>query len=130
MRPWQALIENVASAPISDIEFQDVEELGFAAGHLVRQFSRLYYRASDEKDYLQHRVMTFGSDLTPEVIYRRALGKLPEYAMRVKANLSEDFRQRLGVWLSTYPQMKVQVKKNSDEFMAAFWAGYMLGRSE
>jgi hypothetical protein len=70
------------------------EEMGFAAGYLVRQFSRQYYRAADEKDYLQHRVMTFGSDLTPDVIYRRALGKLPEYAVRVKARLSEDFRQR------------------------------------
>ena len=130
MRPWQTLLETISNAPVDAIQFQDVEELGFAAGYLVRQFSRQYYRASDEKDYLQHRVMTFGSDLTPDVIYRRALGKLPEYAMRVKAHLSEDFRQRLGVWLSTYPQMKIQVKKNTDEFMAAFWAGYMLGRVE
>ena len=130
MRPWQTLLETIGSAPVKDIEFQDTEELGFAAGYLVRQFSRQYYRASDEKDYLQHRVMTFGSDLTPDIIYRRALGKLPEYAIRVKANLSEDFRQRLGVWLNAYPQMKMQVKKNSDEFMAAFWSGYMLGRVE
>lgn len=129
MRPWQTLLETVSTAPINEIQFQDIEELGFAAGYLVRQFSRQYYRAADEKDYLQHRVMTFGSDLTPDVIYRRALGKLPEYAMRVKAHLSEDFRQRLGVWLSTYPQMKDEAKKHSDEFMAAFWAGYMLGRS-
>ena len=130
MRPWQALVENISTAPVTTIEFQNVEELGFAAGYLVRQFSRQYYRASDEKDYLQHRVMTFGSDLTPDVIYRRALGKLPEYAMRVKANLSEDFRQRIGVWLSAYPVMKTEAKKRTDEFMAAFWAGYMLGRVE
>jgi hypothetical protein len=26
--------------------------------------------------------------------------------------------------------MKAQVKKHADEFMAAFWAGYMLGRIE
>lgn len=130
MRPWRTLLDTIASAPVSDIEFEDVEELGFAAGYLVRQFSRQYYRAANEKDYLQHRVMTFGSDLTPDVIYRRALGRLPEYAARVKANLSEDFRQRLGVWLSSYPQMQAQVKRQKDEFMAAFWAGYNLGRSE
>lgn len=130
MRSWQALVENIGTAPVTTIEFQSVEELGFAAGYLVRQFSRQYYRASDEKDYLQHRVMTFGSDLTPDVIYRRALGKLPEYAMRIKANFSEDFRQRLGVWLSAYPMMKTEAKKRADEFMAAFWAGYMLGRVE
>lgn len=129
MRPWQTLVENISTAPLQDIQFQDIEELGFAAGYLVRQFSRQYY-AIEGKDYLQHRVMTFGSDLTPDVIYRRALGRLPEYATRVDARLSEEFRGRLGVWLSNYPTMKVGVKKNSDEFMAAFWAGYMLGKVE
>jgi hypothetical protein len=130
MRPWQELVKNISSTSVHEMTFQDVEEVGFAAGYLVRQFSRQYFRAANEKDYLQHRVMTFGSDLTPDVIYRRALGKLPEYAMRVNAHLSEDFRQRLGVWLSAYPSMKSDVKKHSDEFMAAFWAGYMLGRVE
>ena len=129
MRPWQALVENISSTPLQDIQFQDIEELGFAAGYLVRQFSRQYY-AIEGKDYLQHRVMTFGSDLIPDAIYRRALGRLPEYATRIKAGLSEDFRGRLGVWLSNYPIMKDKVKKNSDEFMAAFWAGYMLGKVE
>lgn len=130
MRPWQELVQNISNNPIQEVRFDDVEELGFAAGYLVRQFARQYYRAAHEKDYLQHRVMTFGSDLTPDVIHRRALGKLPEYAMRVNARLSEDFRQRLGVWLSAYPAMKNEVEKRSDEFMAAFWAGYMLGRTE
>ncbi len=129
MRPWQDLVHNIGEAPIKEIGFQNAEELGFAAGYLVRRFASLYYRKTDEKDYLQHRVMTFGSDLKPEVIHRRALGKLPEYAMRVRElHLSEDFRQRLGVWLSAYPSMKSEVNKQSDEFMAAFWAGYMLGR--
>lgn len=130
MRPWQTLVENISNTPLQDIQFQDVEELGFSAGCLIRRFSAQYYMAADEKDYLQHRVMTFGSDLTPDVIYRRALGKLPEYAARVDAHLNDDFRQRLGIWLSSYPAMKDKVKKNSDEFMAAFWAGYMLGKVE
>jgi hypothetical protein len=129
MRSWQDLVHNIGQAPVQEIDFQDTEELGFAAGYLVRRFANQYWAATDEKDYLTHRVMTFGSDLKPEVIYRRALGKLPEYAMRVKdIHLSEDFRQRLGVWLSAYPSMKSEINKQSDEFMAAFWAGYMLGR--
>jgi hypothetical protein len=74
--------------------------------------------------------MTFGSDLKPEVVYRKALGRLPEYAMRVDAHLSEDFRRRLGVWLSAYPHMKAEVTKHPDEFIAAFWAGYMLWKVE
>jgi len=129
MRPWQDLLRNIGEAPIQEIDFQDIEELGFAAGYLVRRFADQYRYKTDKKDYLQHRVMTFGSDLKPEVIYRRALGKLPEYAMRVKdLHLSDDFRQRLGVWLGAYPSMKTGVNKQPDEFMAAFWAGYMLGR--
>jgi hypothetical protein len=129
MRPWQDLVHNIGQAPVQEIDFQDAEELGFAAGYLVRRFASQYWAATDEKDYLKHRIMTFGSDLKPEVIYRRALGKLPEYAMRIRdIHLGEDFRQRLGVWLSAYPTMKLEVNKQSDEFMAAFWAGYMLGR--
>lgn len=134
MRPWQDLVHNIGEAPVQEIDFQDTEELGFAAGYLVRRFATQYYAKTDNKDYLQHRVMTFGSDLKPETIYQRALGKLPEYAMRVKINLYEnprlgtDFGERLGVWLSAYPSMKTEVNKQSDEFMAAFWAGYWLGR--
>lgn len=128
MRPWQDLIHNISEAPVQEIQFEDTEELGFAAGYLVRRFANQYYAATNQKDYLQHRVMTFGSDLKPEMIYLRALGKLREYAPRVGAHLSEDFEQRIAVWLSAYPRMKDKVGKQSNEFMAAFWAGYMLGR--
>lgn len=128
MRPWQDLVHNIGQAPIQEIDFQDTEELGFAAGYLVRRFANQYYAATNQKDYLQHRVMTFGSDLKPETIYLRALGKLREYAPRVGAHLSEDFEQRVAVWLSAYPRKKHEVSKQSNEFMAAFWAGYMLGK--
>ena len=128
MRPWQDLVHNIGQAPIQEVDFQDTEELGFAAGYLVRRFANQYYAATNQKDYLQHRVMTFGSDLKPETIYLRALGKLREYAPRVGAHLSEDFEQRVAVWLSAYPRMKDEVGKQSNEFMAAFWSGYMLGR--
>lgn len=130
MRPWQELLANISKSPVKEIEFRDAEELGFAAGYLVRRFSRQYYAATDSKDYLQHRVMTFGSDLMPEVIYKRAIGKLPEYSMRVGTRINEDYRQRIGVWLSEYPRMKDKVRRQSDEFMAAFWSGYMLGGIE
>lgn len=130
MRPWQELIANISKSPVKEIEFRDAEELGFAAGYLVRRFSRQYYAATDNKDYLQHRIMTFGSDLTPEVVYKRAIGKLPEYSMRVGTHISKDYRQRTGVWLSEYPRMKDKVRRQSDEFMAAFWSGYMLGGIE
>ena len=128
MRTWQELVANISTSSIPDIQFHDVEEYGFAAGYLVRQFANQYYAATDKKDFLQHRVMSFGSSLTPETIHHKALAKLPEYAQRIRTRLSEDFEQRVGVWVSSYPQWRSDIKKQDDDFMAAFWAGYMLGR--
>ena len=128
MRTWQELVDNIGASPIPDIQFNDVEEYGFAAGYLVRQFANQYYAATDKKDFLQHRVMSFGSSLTPEAIHHKALSKLPEYAQRIRTRLNEDFEQRVGVWVSSYPQWRDDVKKRGDDFMAAFWAGYMLGK--
>ena len=148
MRPWEELIENFGEAPISSMEFRNVEEFGFAAGHFVKRFSHQYYRAtgggkqsstdgeapneqkSQGKDYLKHRVMTFGSSLTPDAVYTKALGKMRDFAFRVDTNLNPDFEQRVGIWLATYPNMKKEIRKQPDDFMAAFWAGYMLGKAK
>ena len=148
MRPWEELVKNYNEAPISDMEFRDVEEFGFAAGYFVKRFSHQYYRAtggkrqdstdgdtaseqsqkSQGKDYLKHRVMTFGSSLTPDAVYTKALGKMRDFAFRVNTNLNPDFEQRVGIWLATYPNIKEDIRRRPDDFMAAFWAGYMLGK--
>ncbi len=149
MRSWQELVKNFGEASVSEMEFKDVEEFGFAAGHLVKRFSNQYFNAtggkkqdriddnntsgnqsqkSQGKDYLQHRVMTFGSNLTPDAVYKKALGKMRDFAFRVDTHLNSDFEKRVGIWLATYPNMRQKVRRQSDDFMAAFWAGYMLGK--
>jgi len=77
MRDWKELHEVMNKRPSAEFKFNDVEEIGFAAGYVVRLFARQYWYATktgkEGKDYIKHRVMTFGSKLTPDVIFKRAL---------------------------------------------------------
>lgn len=135
MRPWQELQQSLVTTPIRELQFNDIEELGFACGHVVRQFSRWYWHRTKVgergKDFLKDRVMTFGSSLTPDVIWQRALSRFEEYAMKVspgeqKDRLGNKFRQRYGLVLAEYSRLRTDVNRNRDGFMAAFWAGYAL----
>ncbi|HXL05176.1 MAG TPA: hypothetical protein PLH34_10305 [Bacillota bacterium] len=130
MRDWRTLLDMMAKEPPTDMCFENVEELGFGCGYLTGVFSRQYWVASKSgdkgKDYLKHRVMTFGTDLTPDVLYRRGLGRMEEVSRRVDMHLSEDFRIRLGIVLAEYSRMEDQVMSNRHGFMAAFWSGYNL----
>lgn len=133
MRPWRELLEMIDKKPPGEMRFQSVAELGFGCGALIRGFSVWYWKATKVgdkgKDYLKQRVLTFGADLSPEVIWRVALGKLCDVAARYeteKRRLGRAFRERLGVLLTEFEQQGEQVKSKRDEFMTAFWAGYCL----
>jgi len=130
MRPWQEIQRFLTETPVAELTFDNVDELGFACGHLTRQFSRQYWshtKTGDQgKDFLTHRVMSFGSSLTPHTLWRRALSRFDEYALKLKMNLPQDFRRRNAVVLMEYARMEEEVKKQQDRFMAAFWAGYAL----
>ena len=130
MRDWRTLLGMMSKEPSIDICFENVEELGFGCGYLTGTFSRQYWAATKSgdkgRDYLKHRVMTFGTDLTPDVLYRRGLGRMEEVSRRVDMHLSEDFRIRLGIVLAEYSRMEDQVMGNRHGFMAAFWSGYNL----
>ena len=109
------------------LHLESPAELGFACGAVLRQFTRQYYAITDKKDYLKQRVMTFGSDLTPETVWKRGLIQMFEVAPRYeKLRLSDDFRQRVGGVLSEYDRLRQEVQKSKDEFMASFWSGYSL----
>jgi hypothetical protein len=119
--------------PPSEITTQTVAELGFCAGALIRRFAVWYWKATkvgtEGKDYLHHRVLTFGADLTPEVVWRIGLGKMCDAAARYendKRQLGRTFRERLGVVLTEFDRLREQVRGERDEFMTAFWAGYCL----
>ncbi|QIA27434.1 hypothetical protein DYI95_007725 [Thermaerobacter sp. PB12/4term] len=126
IRPWQELQAELRSIPPQELDLQDVEELGFAIGDLTRQFSRQYYAATRGKEFLKHRVMTFGTNLTPEAIITRALTRFPEYAARLNMALSERFRHLNGVLLVKAQQARREVQAQPDRFLAGFWAGYLL----
>ena len=126
MRPWKKLLQVIFQHPVDQVQLESSAELGFACGAVMRQFSRQYF-AVTEKDYLKQRVLTFGSDLTPEKVWRQGLKQIFEVAPRYEnLNLGEDFPQRLGVVLTEYDRLKQETEKNRDEFMASFWAGHSL----
>jgi hypothetical protein len=135
MRPWRKLLEMLEKQPPTEMTFdpENVAELGFACGALIRRFSAWYWRATkvgrEGKDYLKHRVLTFGTDLSPAVVWRVGLGKLCDVAARYETKdrrLGRTFRERLGILLTELEQRKEKVKACPDEFMTAFWAGYCL----
>ncbi|MBC7188064.1 MAG: hypothetical protein H5U38_13650 [Calditrichaeota bacterium] len=126
MRDWKELLTMLEEQPVTDISFASAAELGFGCGALLRQFGRWYYTATG-KDLLKHRVMTYGTDLTPELVWKKGLAKLFEVEARYPAiKVSSDFRQRVGAALVALEQMQEQVKREREAFMSAFWAGYTL----
>jgi len=126
MRSWKEL-QAMLAGNAHEVHFEDVEELGFASGHLTRQFSRWYYKQTG-KDFLRHRVMVFGSDLTPELVWQRALSKFGEYRAKLwrEGSLPQWFERLLGLVLMEYSHRREEIRRERDAFMAAFWAGYSL----
>ncbi|MFY9272307.1 MAG: hypothetical protein WAO37_04805 [Thermacetogeniaceae bacterium] len=122
---WQELMDRISSCNPEELSFNSPEELGFAAGYILARFGSQYYAVAG-KNFLRHRVMTFGSNLTPETIWRRALSRFQEYALKLDMGLNPDFRKRAAVIECEYRRLRDDVQKNKDEFMGAFWSGYML----
>ncbi|QGP92355.1 CRISPR-associated protein [Neomoorella glycerini] len=133
MASWREMIDKISTTKIEELSINDVEELGFAAGYLLGQFKSWYWRATGGqnggKDFIKHRIMSFGSTLTPDVIWRRGLSRVQEYALKLNIPLSDDFRHRVGVVESEYRRKKEEVNAKKDEFIGAFWSGYVLANT-
>lgn len=131
VRTWQEL-QALANGDPDQMVFEDnVEELGYVIGHLVKRFSQQYY-SKTQKEYLSSRVMTFGTDLTPDLAGFRALGKIEEVSLKLSIPLNQQFRQQIAATLAEFLRQIDGIRKERDAFMAAFWAGYGLydlGRS-
>lgn len=130
MRPWRELIRAVESGSITELEYQSVAELGFGCGVLLRRFSRLYWQATkvgkEGKDYLKHRVLTFGADLTPELVDKQGLKGTFEVAAKIKTiRFGRNLRERVGHAMTEFDRL-YQNRANRDDFMTAFWSGYAL----
>ncbi len=125
VRTWQEL-QAMANGDPAHMQFEDnVEDLGYVIGHLVKRFSQQFYRKT-QKEYLSARVMTFGTDLTPDVAGFRALGKIEEVSLKLDIHLTQLFRQQVAAALAEFLRRIDAVRKERDAFMAAFWAGYAL----
>jgi hypothetical protein len=125
----------VTAKPPEDMEFQSEAELGFACGALVRQFSRQYWSATkvgtEGKDYLKHRVLTFGSDLSPDAVWKHALPGIFNVELKLdQIRLNDVFKRRIGVVLNECENRQEQIRGNRDGFMAAFWSGYALHNTD
>lgn len=128
MRDWQTLIEMLDAAKQQPPALEGHEELGFAAGYFMREFGRRYY-ARTEKDFLETRVITFGNQVTPEVILKYGLLQVKPQAARHRIGVW-DLELLLGSVMAGFLQYKEALAKQPDEFLAAFWAGYCLHRPE
>ncbi|MCY0900456.1 MAG: hypothetical protein OWU33_16290 [Firmicutes bacterium] len=124
MKPWKTLLE-LMSQPIDAWELDNPEDLGFMTGLIVRQFSQRYYRKT-HKDYLQSRVMTFGSSLTPDVIGYQALGRIQELALKLSIVLDRMYIQRVSACLAEFNRQHDRITRQKEAFVSAFWAGYGL----
>jgi len=128
MKNVKELISLTWETPVEELAFENIDELGFAAGQVIQKFGNSYYKGNNQKDFIKHRVLTFGSSLTPDVIRTRALGKLEEYTTMLNLKVFPDVLKRGAVVSMNFVQFEQDIIKDKDRFMAAFWAGYSLGR--
>jgi hypothetical protein len=133
IQDWQQLLTRVEKGPVSNLKLDDVAELGFACGALVRRFSRSYYMArkaaKPDADFVRDRVLTFGSDLRPDAVHDKGLRMILELPNRLKElRRSRDLEERVGVAIVAFQRLREQnqIDKRKDDFITAFWAGYAL----
>lgn len=129
MGKWQEWISTLRKSDPASWEPSSVAEVGFAAGTVIRTFARQYYRQT-EKDFIKHRMMTFGADLKPSDIYAKGLARLQEYARKLDMHVSSSLLNAAAVVSMSYIEMEQEIQKDRDTFIAAFWAGYQLCPSD
>lgn len=131
MANWQRLLKKYHAGEINTEDLETAEELGYVAGLILRQFSNSYHHGAGN-DFVKHRVMKFGSKLTPEMIWKNGLLKCEELAMQRDLKLANNFRYNLSyVLLATLEADKKDLlNKEKDQFMTAFWSGYLMYKKQ
>lgn len=124
---WNDLIHRYHQGTITLEDVQFSESLGFVTGLLVKQFSDSYYQKT-KKDFVKHRVMKFGSKLTPGMIRENGVDRCEELAQQWDMKLAGNFRKVLSQVLLGFldgEEKKWRIpEKNA--FMTAFWAGNLI----
>lgn len=122
---WEGIMDAYSQGKIQLTDLKSVEDLGFVSGLLVKQFSNSYWQKT-KKDFIKQRVMKFGSILTPEMVWKNGLLRSEELAMQWDMKISGNFFPVLAQVLLGFLEKKNQLTREKDEFMTAFWSGYLL----
>ena len=129
MSDWVQLLEKYQTGQITIDHLRTAEELGFVTGLLLKQFSNSYHHKTD-KDFIKHRVMKFGSKLTPEMVWKGGVMRCEELAAQWDMKLAGNFYRVLPhVLLALLDAGKQNLlSRDKDEFMTAFWSGHLMYR--
>ncbi|MCG9969926.1 hypothetical protein L9W92_18180 [Pelotomaculum terephthalicicum JT] len=126
---WNNFMDLFSKGKLDLNHLESVEQLGFVAGLLTKQFSNSYYRKT-KKDFVKQRVMKFGSKLNPEMIWKNGLLRSEELAQQWEMKIGANFRPVLAQTLLGFLEKQHQLIPEKDSFMTAFWSGYLLYQSE
>ncbi|MEZ0118840.1 UNVERIFIED_ORG: hypothetical protein ABRZ91_002797 [Heyndrickxia coagulans] len=127
---WKELYEKYRGGVVTLEDLQSIEALGFVSGLLLKQFSNSYYTKTG-RDFLKHRVMKFGSKLTPEMIWKYGILRCEELAEQWDLKIGGNFREGLSQVLLGFIQADNGnlLALQKDIFMTAFWSGYLSFKS-
>lgn len=128
---WDSFVERYHQGVLTAGDLSNIENLGFAAGLLLKQYSNSYYQKT-KQDFVKHRVMKFGSRLTPEMIWKNGLLRCEELAQQWNMGLAANFRAVLSQVLLAFlaAQQNNQLAMQKDEFLTAFWSGFLIYKKQ
>ncbi len=127
---WDEFINLYNQGELKLEHLKNVEDLGFVSGLLLKQFHNSYYQKKKNEnpkiDFIKHRVMKFGSKLTPEMIWKNGLLRCEEIDKQLEMNMGKNFYPVLAYTLLGFIEKKNLLITDKDLFMTAFWSGNLL----
>ncbi|MBS2772775.1 hypothetical protein PNH38_07360 [Anoxybacillus rupiensis] len=129
---WNLLLDKYREGKIFLEDLLEVEQLGFVTGLLLKQFSHSYHFKTGHDDFLKHRVIKFGSKITPEMIWKSGILICEPLKLQWNMNLASNFEKVLPYVLQAFIEAdnKKLLINEKDKFMTAFWSGYLVYKKE
>lgn len=127
IQEWEEILNRYTTSELTHEDVDTVPKVGFISGCLVQQFERSYWMKAG-KNYLDTRVMRFGSKLTPEMIWKNGLLRMGELHKQWDLKLRNNFMYALSLILPSFIDLNNShlLTKEKDEFMTMFWSGYLM----
>ncbi|WAA11991.1 hypothetical protein [Fervidibacillus halotolerans] len=129
---WNSLLAKYHEGSLTLDDLQTAEQLGFVSGLLLKQFSNSYRFKTGKDDYVKHRVMKFGTKLTPDMIWKSGILRCKELKEQWDMKLAANFEKNLGILLLAFIEAnnKKILSNEKDQFMTTFWSGYLLYKKD